>query len=496
MPYTGRSVADIRDSILADWSTAYTQLGRSLLIVEGSPAYLWASALAIQLQGVEAQAEQVARDILPDEASDASLLRWGAVYAVERRPATAAEITVTVTAAIDGAYSIPAGSLLVYSDGTSYAVEDTTVTITGGTGTVSATAVLAGTAGTREVGDTLTWSVAPAGLDPTGTVASLVTPGAAEESFPDYAQRIVEKLQERPASGNRADWRDWVEAYQGLAITDAYVYPLLAPPAVYPGAGTQNTLGTVTVVAVGPAQGSSTTNSRALGTPGQLLTGVVDYIEGDRTVMGVATTTGTQLRPVTMAPTDYSIEAISTVAQNVSITVMNAAAYSAGWASPIVTAAGSTTTSLVTVGDNTALTGKAALIPVSTSAARGGIQAFTFGNGVFGGVNTVFTQTGDNTLLTAPGAGVTIRPAPTNTTQIIEAIFAYFDALGPGDTQPVPTRWPDEATKGPATLYQSALSAAVQAVPGVLSVGVTTPAADVLPAAKEVVTLDVLTIIA
>ena len=95
MPYTGRSVADIRDSILADWSTAYTQLGRSLLIVEGSPAYLWASAIAIQLQGVEAQAEQIARDILPDEASDASLLRWGAVYAVERRPATAAEITVS-----------------------------------------------------------------------------------------------------------------------------------------------------------------------------------------------------------------------------------------------------------------------------------------------------------------------------------------------------------------------------------------------------------------
>lgn len=495
MPYTGRSVADIRDSLLADWSTAYTQLGRSLLIVEGSPAYLWASALAIQLQGVEAQAEQIARDILPDEASDASLLRWGAVYGVERRPATAAEITATVTAGIDGAYTIPAGSLLVYTDGTTYAVEDASVAITGGTGTVSATAVLAGTSGTREVGDVLTWSVAPAGLNPTGTVATLVTPGAAEESFPDYAQRIVEKLQERPASGNRADWRDWVESFQGLAITDAYVYPLLSPPASYPGAGTQDTLGTVTVVAVGPAQGTSTTNTRILGTAGQLLTTVVDYIEGDVTITGAATTTGTQLRPVTMAPTDYSIEAISTVAQNVSLSVTVAPAYASSWGGTILTAAGSTTTSLVTVGDNTALAGKTALIPVSTSAARGGIQAFTFGSATYNGVTTTFAQSGDNTLLTAPGAGVTIRPATTNATQIIEAVYDFFDTLGPGDTQPTPTRWPDEATKGPATLYQSALSAAVQAVTGVLSVLVNTPASDVLPAAKQVVTLDVLTLV-
>jgi len=58
------------------------------------------------------------------------------------------------------------------------------------------------------------------------------------------------------------DWQAWVLSYTGTPISEAYVYPLLQPPAATPGNGTEGVLGCVTVVAVGPAQGDSTTPTR------------------------------------------------------------------------------------------------------------------------------------------------------------------------------------------------------------------------------------------
>jgi len=101
-----------------------------------------------------------------------------------------------------------------------------------------------------------------------------------------------------------------------------------------------------------------------------------------------------------------------------------------------------------------------------------------------------------------------------------------FDGLGPGDTTPA-SRWPSESTEARATLYRTGLAAEViTGIPvvttvttttatttvttttttvasttsttagtpatGVLSCTVTTPAADVTPAAKTVVTLGTL----
>ena len=50
------------------------------------------------------------------------------------------------------------------------------------------------------------------------------------------------------------DWQAWVLSYTGTPISEAYVYPLLQPPAATPGNGTEGVLGCVTVVAVGLAR--------------------------------------------------------------------------------------------------------------------------------------------------------------------------------------------------------------------------------------------------
>ena len=65
------------------------------------------------------------------------------------------------------------------------------------------------------------------------------------------------------------------------------------------------------------------------------------------------------------------------------------------------------------------------------------------------------------------------------------AVFAFFDALTPGDTSPA-SRWPAGSNE---IVYPSSLAAAVIAVPGVLSCVVVQPAAPFAPSPKRVCNL-------
>jgi len=504
--YVGNNRAAIRDALLASWSAEYAAAGAPLplLIAPGSDAYLWASAFAVQIEGLEAQAEAVARDILPDQASEEALARHAYCDDVPRGAGTRARHSVTVTGpSLAAALPIPATARLAYSDGTLYTIDDSTVTLSGGkpTGTISVTAVDFGAAGTRATGDVLTWVSTPTGLNPTGIVAA--TPvrvvGTDVESISSWAQRIVESRRERPGSGNRSQWREWVRAYTATDIATAYVYPLLEPPASYPGAGTPDTLGCVTVVAVGPVQGDSLVNTRIVPsddgstrTAGELLSRIVDYVEGDRNAAGVVTGTGTQLRPVTLPVSNYSIEAINAASQNVVLSVTPNDASDFPFVGALTIAASSPTV-LVVAGNHEDKEGMRVLVHPSTPTERGGYRAVTLGPGVFAAGETTFDQTA-SPVGTPSGSAY---PCPPNWETIRLAVFAYFDALGPGDTTPA-SRWPAEDTEARATLYRTALAAQVIGLTGstgVLSCTVTTPAADVTPAAKTVVTLGTLRVV-
>lgn len=505
MSYTGRTRTVIRDALLALWSAEYTAAGARLLIAPGSDAYLWASALAVLLEGLEAQAESVERDILPDQASPEALARHGDVDGVARRLGARAVHVVTLTGPVAGTFPIPTGTQMAFSDGTLYNVDSGSVTFPAGPlpATVDVTAVDAGAAGTRAAGATLTFVATPVGINSTGTVTGApTTPGTDQESLADWASRIIARRQERPASGNRADWQAWVESYTGTTVARAFVYPLLAPPASFPGAGTPETPGCVTVVAVGPAQGDSTVKRRIVPvddgstrTPGAALTRIRDYIEGDRTAAGVETTTGTQLRPVTMLAANAAVEAISESSQNVVLSCTMTEANAFPWTGAL-TIVSSTATSLVVSGDHTDKAGLRALVlPTTGTAVRGTTIAITLDAApVFGGVNTTFDQTA-SPCGTPTGS---VYPAPANWETIRTDVFAHFDGLGPGDTTP-PSRWPEESVEARATLYRTGLAADVingaqdpAVATGVLSCTVTTPGADVTPAAKTVVTLGTL----
>lgn len=492
MTFSARSRDTIRDEILGYWSAEYSARGKRLLTSEGSDAWVTASALAVVLEAVDAQAAQVALDILPDEASTDALNRHGSVNGVDRRTGVKALVTVTVTGPVAGPFSIPAGTQMVDADSAIFNVENTSVTLAGGSPTGTLTLVrsaLAGAAYTPSAGDTLTFVSAPTGLNSTGTVAAAADPaGTDDESDDDYRERIIATLQDRPASGNRADWKRWAEEYTAKDIRDVWVYSLLQPPTSFPGAGTEDVLGCVTVVVAGPAQGDSTTNTRLLNqSAGTKVSELTNYVNGDVKADGSAETTPgeNQRRPVTMSDSDFAFQVPSVSAQAVVATVTVNAANAATWSgSHAITS--STTSSIVVAGDQSALVGSRAIVNIGTSQKRGGYTAVTLQSAVVAG-STTFTLA--ETLAAAPTG--TMYPVVGNWEAIRLAAFAFFDALGPGETT-TPSRFPGEEVDDRATLYPQALAAAIMTVDGVLSCSVTTPAASVVPAAKTIVTLDTL----
>lgn len=486
--------AEIRDTLLAEWNARYlTETGDPLDITEGSEWYQIADAFGLILEHVEAQGAQVAKEILPDQASEAGVLRHGDVEGVEREAAVAAQHTVTITGTPSAVVSF-GSSVLVSTGNLNFTPSanpngtGTSVTLSGaGSATIYVRCQTAGAAGNLSNGAVLTWSSTPTNANPTGTVTGTTITGVNQESVGDYARRIIEHKQERPASGNRADWRKWVETFAG--VKEAYVYPL------YSATQGPETLGCVTVIPLGPAQGNAVDNSRVLG--GATISNIASYIEGVVDKDGGATGELKQLRPVTIKQGNYSIEAPLLQAENITLDLRTASAYPFSFTGThtILGTPTPTTTTFSVTGDVSSLSGKNMLVAVGTANARGSYVLIT-PTAVYnsGAGRTDFTVT---TPMQAAPSG-TIYPAPYDYTSIRDAVFAYFDGLGPGDVDtglyPGSARWPTPDVKGPSVLYRSALAAAVIGKGGVIDATVFLPAANTTPPAKTLITLGVLTI--
>jgi uncharacterized phage protein gp47/JayE len=519
MAYVPRTRGQVRTQYTSDLASRLQTLNPpvALQVAQGSEAYMIGDVLGVQLEGVEQQAVTLTKEILPDQADTPYLNRHGGVDGVSRNPAVAWSGNITITGTPSA--TVTFGTAVLTFNGLNYGSFEqsgspvSSVTLSGGgSATVQATAASTGATTSLPDATILTWSSTPTNANSTATVQSsgTIIEGADAELDQSYAARIISRRQNRPASGNRADWQAWGLAVAGVA--DAYVYPNLHPTlgTGIAGAVTMIVMGPIALDASGNQNGDNATNSRFVSNT--TANNVAGYIEGTNDVNGNAAGTGVtfpQLRPVTMVNTDYQIAAATSSAANIELQLTMATAYAFPFtynAADLVLASPTPTTTTFSInGDVSARYAQSGVSgtvgwPIIVKVTNSGTSVLR-GNYYYVTPTTVTYNGGtghtDFVLPTMPGTPTSsskVGPGAQNWQQLRLALFAYIDQLGPGDTSPA-SRWPAQETKGRSTMYRQGLLAALVSqfdtfgnltagVRGVLSGSVVAPGSDQTPASK------------
>lgn len=305
---------------------------------------------------------------------------------------------------------------------------------------------------------------------------------SAGETPHDFAERILATRRLRLGAGTPAEWVAWAKQVTG--VSDAYWYSRLAPGTV------TSTPGTGILIVLGPPQGQGVTDTRIVS--GAILTRVKNFILGTVDQDGNAIA-GAELKPVSM-PVSAGLVGASNVDINttyplptdVTLSIRNIPAFEFPWAPYAGLAVDSSTTnSVVVVGDYHMLAGLPMLLNIGTANVRGGYVKVVATTAVFGGVKTVISFAAQ-----AAAPIGTVYPAPPNWTQLRDAVFGVFDALGPGDFSS--RRYPLVDVSGDPVLRLNNLGKAAMNVKGVLSALVAP--GDTTPSGTQIVELGTLTI--
>lgn len=173
------------------------------------------------VHGLYGYLQWLSRQMFVDTCEAEFLDRRGAIVDLPRKLAARATGSAVLTGS-DGT-PVPAGTLLVRTDGVRYVVT-ASGTIIAGTATVPCEASEAGAGGNFSAG-TLSLLVAVAGLNSSVSLSGAGFVGGADiETDEPYRARILARLRKPPMGGAAHDYVAWALAVPG--VTRAWVYPL------------------------------------------------------------------------------------------------------------------------------------------------------------------------------------------------------------------------------------------------------------------------------
>lgn len=379
------------------------------------------------------------KQALPDTAEESYLERWGSVFSFPRKAAASgsAALGLRVTGTIGNAVTV--GSELSHEDGTLYEVTtDGAVVGAGGYVDVDVTATSTGLATNKGVGELLTFTSPPAGIDSDATVVVALTGGLDIESYDDYRVRLLAHIGDPPEGGAIHDYVEWGNSISG--VSDTYVY------------AHRRGLGTIDVCCLGPGTGSARIPS------GTVLTAVDTYIETVRP--------GNVRDFLVLTPTAQTQDVLCTIDID---TTLYAWDWDDGGVGTAVTSH-NTGASTITVTGLTAdviaglriqVLGEEALVTNRV----GDVLTLSFEDDYDGNPVTWFSFDPDGEDVRC--SGDLVKP-------VRNAILALFNSLGPARTDYYETNWIAE-------LKRSKLFGAITDVAGVDDCVLTTPAANVVP---------------
>lgn len=312
----------------------------------------------------------------------------------------------------------------------------------------SVTASATGPSGNKDSYEILTVDSPTAGIDANAYV-SRISGGGDDETTAELRSRLEDFIAARPGSGNLEDFRQWARETPNVRIEDAFVYSGLR-------AG-----GTVDIMPRGTLPGRVTGDN--------VNAAIQAYVDSKAGANDDA-----WVRPMEYDATYRNVEMTVAVAAgyepdnpNMFTLVGNAV----GVDGPALIAGGSSTTELeISVLYSPASVGMKVNHRIAIHVTIGGGQE-TFVRRISSVQGTSITL--DAALPVAPAVGDEVWPASATTESIIDAVYAKFDALGPGATNLV--RWPDPTFLYPFELYKSDLVVAARSVSGIRDADVTVP---------------------
>lgn len=218
MAFTRPTLAELVDRVQQDFVSRLELTGA---VLRRSLVYVLSRVLAGAAHMLYGYLDWLAKQLFADTSEREFLLRQASLYGLQPTPADFARAEVMLTGT-DGAI-VPAGAVLLRSDGTEYTT-DADATLSSGTATAQVTASLAGAAYTLTAGVALTFQSPIAGVDVVGTVSASTQDGVDEETTENFRTRLLERLRQAPQGGADNDYVAWAKEVPG--VTRVWVAPL------------------------------------------------------------------------------------------------------------------------------------------------------------------------------------------------------------------------------------------------------------------------------
>lgn len=499
-----RTADTIRDDLLAHLQDEHRALGQRLVTAPRSPHYVLATAIALEVEGAEAEAAAARRECFPGTASEEGVLSHADAAGMTRVEAARAVLRARITGPVSTTSTIPAGKQLTSEEGLVFNAPAGNVTFnSGGVAFIAVTARDAGAAGNLALGETLTWQGAPAGFGATATTAldtgdtsHLLVVGADLETIEELRSRAKLWWKERAQGGNRAEWVEWLEEVEGVG--DGFVWPrswldggVTFRPAL-PGVVVTSVL-TPPPTAESYVQNSDNTLGLGLSPSysrvpsSDLRARVRNYIEGthDRTGAALPTALQKPKRPTGIAAANWVCAPPVTAAYDITVSIaVDPAIAPWPWGindSPLRLVTAATTTTLTLDSAAGIRAGSRLAVQLGTAYIRGGFWLATVQGAPVGNVVTLAAM-----LPVAPSVGAQVQPDCGLWSDARARVLGVVDTLGPGDEASLESqRYPRPADHAPDLLYASRIIAAVQDLAGVAGVRVDVPADPVVPAALD-----------
>lgn len=499
-----RTAEEIRDDLLENLQEEYRAINVRIVTAPKSPHFVEATAIALEVEGAEAEAAAARLEAFPLTASEEGVLQHADAAALVRVDPVRSVLRVRVTGTPSTVLSVAAGKQLTSPAGLVFNAPAGNVTFdSGGEAHIAITARDAGAAGNLALGTVFTWQGAPSGFGATavaaldtGDTSHLLVVGADLETIEELRTRAGLWWKERRQGGNRADWQGWLEEVEGVG--DGFVWPRSwLDGGVTFRPGLPGVIVTTVLAPAPPASSYVQSGGLALGLglspaysrvpSSDLRTRVVNYIEGTHDAAGVPVPSPLrrQKRPTGIAAANWVCAEPNDVAYDLTVSIAADPAV-APWPwgiddAPVRLVTASTTTTL-TLDDATGITaGSRLAVQVGTGHIRGGFWLARVQGAPVGDVVTL-----SEALPVAPSVGAEVRPDCGLWGDARAASLGVVDSLGPGDEATVESqRYPRPADHAPDLLFTSRVIAAVQELSGVSGVDVTAPSASSVPEAAD-----------